>query len=278
VHIAFHFFGVGSLECGGRKTVWLRGREAQAVFTNSLTQKSGGFNFHHHGKRFRESTGTDNRRKAEAYLRNNLGEVGLGTYTSTASRVTVAEVVSLAGRNATMLEKMREEWPVIYHRTLLRDLRDQLRSIWQTKDPSAAELKFFQLQTLIHRNVDIAGARDRALQPPSVHAPLHAAVLWVRQNFSRLRSCKNADCRHPLFVAIGKQQFCAKGPRPRPTSQLAENHHYLLHILACNTPVSPTHTHPHLRCTLAMSTRTCRSRVPIKVDRSSRPNRLKRTE
>jgi integrase len=49
--------------------------------------------FHRNGQRFRESTGTDNKREAGSYLRDKLGEVSLGTYTSTASRVTVAELV-----------------------------------------------------------------------------------------------------------------------------------------------------------------------------------------
>ena len=49
--------------------------------------------FSHHGQRFRESTGTDNQRKAVSYLREKLGEVSLGTYTPNASRVTVTELV-----------------------------------------------------------------------------------------------------------------------------------------------------------------------------------------
>ena len=49
--------------------------------------------FRQHGQRFRESTGTDNLRKAESYLRDKLAEVSLGTYSPRASQVTVAELV-----------------------------------------------------------------------------------------------------------------------------------------------------------------------------------------
>ena len=49
--------------------------------------------FHQNGQRFRESTGTDNKRKAQDCLRDKLAEVGLGTYSPRASQVTVAELV-----------------------------------------------------------------------------------------------------------------------------------------------------------------------------------------
>ncbi len=49
--------------------------------------------FHRNGQRFRESTGTENKRKAQDYLRDKLAEIGLGTYSPRASQVTVAELV-----------------------------------------------------------------------------------------------------------------------------------------------------------------------------------------
>jgi len=49
--------------------------------------------FHRNGQRFRESTGTDNKRKAQDYLRNKIAEASLGTYSPKASHVTVAELV-----------------------------------------------------------------------------------------------------------------------------------------------------------------------------------------
>jgi len=49
--------------------------------------------FHQNGQRFRESTGTDNKREAVSYLRDKLAEVSLGTYSPKASQVTVAELV-----------------------------------------------------------------------------------------------------------------------------------------------------------------------------------------
>jgi hypothetical protein len=65
--------------------------------TGSLYRQAGSkiwwVQFRHHGQRYRESTGTDNLRKAKDYLRDKLAEVGLGTYTPNASRVTVTELV-----------------------------------------------------------------------------------------------------------------------------------------------------------------------------------------
>jgi integrase len=49
--------------------------------------------FHRNGQRFRESTRTDNKRKAQDYLRDKIAEASLGTYTPRASRVTVTELV-----------------------------------------------------------------------------------------------------------------------------------------------------------------------------------------
>jgi integrase len=49
--------------------------------------------FHRNGRRFRESTGTDNKRKAQDYLRDKIAEASLGTYSPKASRVTVTELV-----------------------------------------------------------------------------------------------------------------------------------------------------------------------------------------
>src|ERR1019366_9932014 len=49
--------------------------------------------FHQNGQRFRESTGTDNKRKAQDYLRDKIAEASLGTYAPRASQVTVTEIV-----------------------------------------------------------------------------------------------------------------------------------------------------------------------------------------
>ena len=49
--------------------------------------------FHQNGQRFREPTGTDNKRKAQDYLRDKIAEASLGTYSPRASQVTVAELV-----------------------------------------------------------------------------------------------------------------------------------------------------------------------------------------
>ena len=49
--------------------------------------------FHVNGHRFRESTSTNSKRKAENYLRDKIAEASLGTYSPQASRVTVTEIV-----------------------------------------------------------------------------------------------------------------------------------------------------------------------------------------
>lgn len=121
----------------------------------------------------------------------------------------IAAVASLAAHNPAMLAKMKDEWPQIYHRSLIRDLRDGLRNIWQSEDVSKAEWQMFRLQSLMHRHLDLCVAPESKLQPPPAHAPIHQALNWVRENFSNLRKCKNADCRLPLFVAVGKQRFCS---------------------------------------------------------------------
>ena len=65
--------------------------------TGSLYQQPGPkiwwVQFYQHGQRFRESTGTDNKRKADAYLLEKRAEVSHGTYAPNASRVTVNELV-----------------------------------------------------------------------------------------------------------------------------------------------------------------------------------------
>jgi integrase len=49
--------------------------------------------FHRNGQRFRESTGTDNKRKAQDYLQDKIAEASLGTYSPLASQATVAELI-----------------------------------------------------------------------------------------------------------------------------------------------------------------------------------------
>ena len=65
--------------------------------TGSIYKQKGSNNwrvqFSANGKTVNESTGTDNRRKAEAYLREKLAEVALDTYVPKANQVTVEELV-----------------------------------------------------------------------------------------------------------------------------------------------------------------------------------------
>src|ERR1039458_4843071 len=65
--------------------------------TGSIYKQKGSNNwrvqFSANGKTVNGSTGTDNRRKAEAYLRGKLAEVALDTYVPKANQVTVEELV-----------------------------------------------------------------------------------------------------------------------------------------------------------------------------------------
>ena len=79
------------------------------------------------------------------------------------------------------------------------------------EDESKAEWQFFRLHSLLHSRMDICGPWDRRLQPPSVHAPVHDALRWVRQHLSKLRKCGNPECpRHPFFVADRNERFCSE--------------------------------------------------------------------
>ena len=84
-----------------------------------------------------------------------------------------------------------------------------LLAAWEAKDKSdksTAERLFFKAQSRMHGE-----GGDRMLQPPSEHAPIHQALRWVQQHFSKLKKCKNDECRHhPFFVAKGKEGVCSK--------------------------------------------------------------------
>jgi len=122
----------------------------------------------------------------------------------------VEAVASLARRNPRVVGQLRSEFPRMYHRGLIRNLCEGLRSVWRAKDDSTAEREFFKLHSLVHRQMDIRAAGDRTLRPPSAHAPIHQALRWVRQHLSKLRKCGNNGCAHPYFVATGKQRFCSE--------------------------------------------------------------------
>jgi len=49
--------------------------------------------FYAGGRRYRESTGTDNSRKAQKYLSDRLAEVSQGSFNPEATKVTVADLV-----------------------------------------------------------------------------------------------------------------------------------------------------------------------------------------
>ena len=118
--------------------------------------------------------------------------------------------LSLTYKNPSMREQLKGEFPRIYHRRLFRDLRDGLRNLWQSKDEFTAVWMFFRLQNVMHSRIEVRGDSERTLQPPSVQVPIHQALRWVRQHFTKLRKCRNRKCPRPLFVAAANQRFCMK--------------------------------------------------------------------
>ncbi len=121
----------------------------------------------------------------------------------------IEAVVALAKHNPAMFEKMKEEWPWLHHRSLMRELHRGLRGLWQEEDTTAERL-LFELRSIVHHRVDINRGGDRALQPPPVDAPIQQALVWVGQHLSKLRRCRNVRCHGPrtFFVADTKEQFC----------------------------------------------------------------------
>jgi hypothetical protein len=121
----------------------------------------------------------------------------------------IEAVVSMAGHNPAMFEKMKQEWPAIYHRGLMWELHEGLRGVWQAEDESAAGRLLFGLQSVFHRQMDISGRSDKSLPPPS--HPIQQALLWVQQHLSKLRRCRNVKCPgpRPFFVADTKEEFCS---------------------------------------------------------------------
>ena len=122
----------------------------------------------------------------------------------------IKAVVSLWSQSPAMVGKMRQEWPAIYHRGLMRDLHEGLRGVWQIEDVSTAGRLLFELQSFVHGQVNISGTAHRTTQPSSSH-PIQQALLWVGQHLLKLRRCRNVKCPspRPFFVAVGKQEYCS---------------------------------------------------------------------
>jgi hypothetical protein len=122
----------------------------------------------------------------------------------------IEAVVSIAGHNPAMFGKMKQEWPAIYHRRLMRELHEGLRGVWQAEDESTAERLLFELQSFVHGQVNISGTAHRTIQPPSSH-PIQQALQWVGEHLSKLRRCRNVKCPspRPFFVADTKEEFCS---------------------------------------------------------------------
>jgi hypothetical protein len=93
-------------------------------------------------------------------------------------------------------------------RSVMGELRKNLRMVWHAGNENAAEWRIFQLQARIHDRTNFE-ERKRNLHPPSPDTPIELAIDWVRRNLLALHVCRNPGCRSPFFVANrGQQQFC----------------------------------------------------------------------
>lgn len=103
---------------------------------------------------------------------------------------------------------VEDELPTIYYRSVIGELRDGLRAIWEAEDEYTAAWRLFHLHYTLHR---LAGATDKPqLQPPPIHAPIHQAIHWLGKRFTKLRKCANPDCKAPFFVADrGTRRYCS---------------------------------------------------------------------
>jgi len=124
----------------------------------------------------------------------------------------IQSIIPLFRRRWTRLEGLGTEVPQICYRSIIRELRDGFRAVWQTGNQSIANWRLFQLQSSLHALMDTNEVwENKSLQPPPKHAPIHQAVHWVRHNLPKLRKCGNPECRHPFFVGEGKKQLCSPG-------------------------------------------------------------------
>ena len=81
--------------------------------------------------------------------------------------------------------------------------------MWEAEDETTADWRTFRLQSELHRVMDVSDGRDKSQEPPPLHAPIHQALHWLRQNFSKMKKCANHDCSRPFFITDGKRQFCS---------------------------------------------------------------------
>ncbi len=103
----------------------------------------------------------------------------------------------------------------IYYRAVIGTLRIRLRGVWKAEDNSTAGWRMFILQSEMYKMMDITQDwHEKNLQPPPLHAPIHHALHWLRQNLSKLRKCRNALCVSPFFIADKtKTQYCSDSCR-----------------------------------------------------------------
>jgi hypothetical protein len=102
----------------------------------------------------------------------------------------------------------RKEAIRILCRSVMGDLRKNLRMIWHAGNENAAEWRIFRLQARIRERTGFED-RKRNLHPPSPDTPIELAIDWVRRNLLTLHVCRNPECASPFFVADrGQQRFC----------------------------------------------------------------------
>lgn len=91
-------------------------------------------------------------------------------------------------------------------------LREGLRSIWSAGDQYTARWRLFSLQDEIWGSMDPQThyRDDVSMPPPSADRLVYQAFNYLRRRLHMLRTCANAACQTPLFIAgKGGQTHCS---------------------------------------------------------------------
>jgi hypothetical protein len=93
---------------------------------------------------------------------------------------------------------------------VIERLREGLRGIWSA-DEFVARWRLFSLQKEIWDSMDPSHyLDDMSTTPPSADRLVHQALGYLRSNLHMLRTCANAACNTPFFIADrARQSYCS---------------------------------------------------------------------
>jgi len=100
----------------------------------------------------------------------------------------------------------------LHRRLIVEELRDRLRTLWDTKEEGVAKWRILELQRILHEatiNTRITAHKD---QPPPLDEPIHQALHFLERNLGQLKKCANPSCESPLFIAAKRTNMYCSGP------------------------------------------------------------------